>query len=60
MEGSTLSDQNDIKVKGQGHLTVFVLLNIISLMLQVVYRNFLIDIVGLNKTFQNIALQPLS
>lgn len=57
MEVSSLSNQNDMKVKGQGYLTVFVLMDLIYIIFNVVYRNFLMDIVGLHKTFWIIALQ---
>lgn len=51
MEVSTLFDQYDKRVKGQGHLTVFVFMNLISIMFKVVYKTYLMAVIELNKEF---------
>lgn len=40
MEGSTLANLNNIKDKDQGHLTVFVLMNLLSIMLKLYTETF--------------------
>lgn len=43
IKACTLANQNDLKIKGQGYLTVFVLMNLISRMLKVIYRKKFLD-----------------
>lgn len=51
MEACTLVNQNDVRVKGQCHFTVFVSINFKFLIFKGVYKTFLIDVVGHHKTF---------
>lgn len=52
MERSALAGKNIIKVKGQGHFTVFVLMSLPVLStFNVIYRYLSIDVLELYKTF---------
>lgn len=56
MEATPLADWKDIWFKSQGHLTAFVLMNLISLMFKVVYINFYLTIIEIYKTVLNVAI----